>query len=100
MAEQLKEAAAPAAGLTAEDKLRMLLEVTSRISRSLDLREVLDLVMGTLGSLIAYDAAGIYLVECPHHDGEPAADETCVLQTEAVRGYDTEEMAELTLKVG
>ena len=100
MAEQTEAVAAPAAGLTAEDKLRMLLEVTSKISRSLDLREVLDLVMDTLDSLIAYDAAGIYLVECPPRDSEPAAHETCVLKTEAVRGYDIDELVELRLRVG
>ncbi len=40
------------------DKLRMLLDITKTISRSLDLDEVLTLVMDTLGSLIHYDAAG------------------------------------------
>jgi len=54
----------PAAGLTTVDKLRMLLDITKTISRSLDLDEVLNLVMDTLDSLIPYDAAGIYLVKC------------------------------------
>ena len=49
--------------LSTEDKLRMLLDITKTISRSLDLDEVLTLVMDTLGSLIPYDAAGIYLLE-------------------------------------
>jgi hypothetical protein len=49
-------------GLSTVDKLRMLLDITKTISRSLDLDEVLNLVMDTLDSLIPYDAAGIYLV--------------------------------------
>ena len=49
--------------LSVEDKLRLLLDITKTISRSLDLEEVLTLVMDTLGSLIPYDAAGIYLIE-------------------------------------
>ncbi|PYS74088.1 MAG: hypothetical protein DMF69_02845 [Acidobacteria bacterium] len=62
MTEQLKEA--PAQGLTTIDKLRMLLDITNKISRSLDLQEVLNLVMDTLDSLIPYDAAGIFVVQC------------------------------------
>ncbi len=62
MTEQLKDAAAH--GLTTIDKLRMLLDVTKKISRSLDRQEVLNLVMDTLDSVIPYDAAGIFLIEC------------------------------------
>ena len=62
MTEQLKEAAAQ--GLTTTDKLRMLLDITKKISRSLDLQEVLNLVMDTLDSLIPYDAAGIFVLQC------------------------------------
>jgi hypothetical protein len=43
--------------LSTIDKLRMLLDITKKISRSLDLQEVLNLVMDTLDSLIPYDAA-------------------------------------------
>ena len=42
MAEQIKELPLP--GLTTTDKLRMLLDITKKISRSLDLQEVLHLV--------------------------------------------------------
>ena len=45
------------------DKLRLLLDITKTISRSLNLDEVLNLVMDTLDSLIPYDAAGIYLID-------------------------------------
>jgi len=97
MHEQLKEG--PAQGLTTTDKLRMLLDITKKISRSLDLQEVLNLVMGTLDSLIPYDAAGIFVLKC-----DPAAvargEEPCVFEAEAVRGYDIDELSGLHLKLG
>src|SRR5438132_8516747 len=91
-----------AAGLSVVDKLRMLLDITKTISRSLDLQEVLNLVMDTLDSLIPYDAAGIYLVKCsrPLAEWEGGPDETCVFHTEAVRGYDIADLKELRLKMG
>src|SRR6185369_4877813 len=89
-------------GLSTIDKLRMLLDITKTISRSLDLDEVLNLVMDTLDSLIPYDAAGIYLVKCSaplaEWDGKP--DDTCVFHTQAVRGYDIDDLQELHLKMG
>jgi sigma-B regulation protein RsbU (phosphoserine phosphatase) len=98
MAEQLKEA--PAHGLTTIDKLRMLLDITKKISRSLDLQEVLNLVMDTLDSLIPYDAAGIFVVECVDKELLPAGEEPCVFKSEAVRGYDIDELSHLHLKLG
>jgi sigma-B regulation protein RsbU (phosphoserine phosphatase) len=91
-----------AAGLSVVDKLRMLLDITKTISRSLDLDEVLGLVMDTLDSLIPYDAAGIYLVKCsrPFPEWEGGVDETCVFHTQAVRGYDIADLQELSLKMG
>ena len=91
-----------AVGLSVVDKLRMLLDITKRISRSLDRDEVLNLVMDTLDSLIPYDAAGIYLVECsqPLAEREGGPDETCVFHTQAVRGYDIDDLQELGLKMG
>lgn len=90
------------AGLSTIDKLRMLLDITKTISRSLDLDEVLNLVMDTLDSLIPYDAAGIYLVKCsrPLMEWEGQPDETCVFHTQAVRGYDIDDLQELHLKMG
>ena len=90
------------AGLSVVDKLRMLLDITKTISRSLDLDEVLSLVMDTLDSLIPYDAAGIYLVKCerPMVEREGGPDETCVFHTQAVRGYDIADLQELRLKMG
>ena len=90
------------AGLSVVDKLRMLLDITKTISRSLDLDEVLNLVMDTLDSLIPYDAAGIYLVKCsrPLAEWEGPPDETCVFHTQVVRGYDIDDLQELNLKIG
>src|SRR6185369_8814969 len=103
MTEQLKDAATR--GLTTIDKLRMLLDITQKISRSLDLQEVLNLVMDTLDSVIPYDAAGIFLIECVDKDevpeGEaPEGEEPCSFKAEAVRGYDIEELYDLHLKLG
>ena len=76
MSEQLKEAAGPE--LTTIDKLRLLHDITKKISRSLDLQEVLNLVMDTLGSLIPYDAAGIFVLQCRDKDLVPEGEEPCV----------------------
>jgi sigma-B regulation protein RsbU (phosphoserine phosphatase) len=101
MTEQVKEAPAPTAQLTVTDKLRLLLDITKKISRSLDLTEVLNLVMDTLGSLIPYDAAGIYVLRCSRINAPaPQPDQPCVFQTEAVRGYDIDDLVELSLKMG
>jgi len=99
MTEQLKTAA-PAVGLTTIDKLRLLLDITNKISRSLDLQEVLNLVMDTLDSLIPYDAAGIFIVNCEELERNSESDEPCVFEAEAVRGYDIGELTELHLKLG
>jgi sigma-B regulation protein RsbU (phosphoserine phosphatase) len=98
MSEQIKELPMP--GLTTTDKLRMLLDITKKISRSLDLQEVLNLVMDTLDSLIPYDAAGIFLVKCVDESKVAEGEEPCVFQAEAVRGYDIDELTNLHLKLG
>ncbi|HKO97754.1 MAG TPA: GAF domain-containing SpoIIE family protein phosphatase [Pyrinomonadaceae bacterium] len=98
MSEQIKELPLP--GLTTTDKLRMLLDITKKISRSLDLQEVLNLVMDTLDSLIPYDAAGIFVVECFDGGTDGENEEPCVFKAEAVRGYDIEELSNLHLKLG
>lgn len=94
MTEQVREATAP--GLNTIDKLRLLLDITKKISRSLDRQEVLNLVMDTLDSVIPYDAAGIFLIECDKTGDQ----ETCAFKAEAVRGYDIEELYDLHLKLG
>src|ERR1700694_623062 len=91
-----------AAGLSVVDKLRMLLDITKTISRSLDLNEVTNLVMDTLDSLIPYDAAGIYLVKSsqPLPDWDWKTDATFWFQTQVVRGYDIDDLQDLRLKMG
>lgn len=98
MSEQIKAAVAP--GLSTIDKLRMLLDITKTISRSLDLQEVLNLVMDTLDSLIPYDAAGIFLLHCVDKDKVAEGEEPCEFQAEAVRGYDIDELRDVHLKLG
>lgn len=101
MTEQVKEAYAPPTELTVTDKLRMLLDITKKISRSLDLTEVINLVMDTLGSLIPYAAAGIYVLKCSRIDApQSEPEQRCVFRTEAVRGYDIDDLKELSLKMG
>ncbi len=83
--------------LSVVDKLRMLLDITKTISSSLDLDEVLTLVMDTLGSLIHYDAAGIYLIESAAAKGETQY----VFKSKAIRGYSISfELIEPRLKLG
>lgn len=82
--------------LSTVDKLRMLLDITKTISRSLDLDEVLNLVMDTLGSLIPYDAAGIYLIEFSPEDKSPY-----IFKSKVIRGYQISfELIEPRLKLG
>ena len=98
MIEPIEQNSTPDPELSTVDKLRMLLDITKTISRSLDLDEVLTLVMDTLGSLIHYDAAGIYLIESAvQEDGETEY----IFKSKAIRGYQISfEMVEPRLKVG
>lgn len=86
----------PDKSLSTADKLRMLLDITKTISRSLDLDEVLNLVMDTLGSLLPYDAAGIYLIE-----QGPENDSPYIFKSKVIRGYEISfELVEPRLKLG
>jgi sigma-B regulation protein RsbU (phosphoserine phosphatase) len=100
MAEELEKTVAPSARLTETDKLRLLLEITQKISRSLNLEEVLAQVMDTLDPLLPYDAAGIYIIRRQPRAGDAAGGHDIVFHAEAVRGYDIEELMELRLKLG
>ncbi|HMQ05232.1 MAG TPA: SpoIIE family protein phosphatase [Pyrinomonadaceae bacterium] len=87
---------APQHGLTTVDKLRLLLDITNKISRSVDLDEVLNLVMDTLGSLLPYDAAGIYLIEHSEDASNPY-----VFRSKVIRGYEISfELVEPRLRMG
>jgi Serine phosphatase RsbU, regulator of sigma subunit len=82
--------------LSDADKLRMLLEITKTISRSLDLDEVLTLVMDTLDSLLHYDAAGIYLIEHDETGHNPY-----IFKSKTFRGYQISfELVEPRLRMG
>lgn len=94
MPETENHSSTPDTSLRTVDKLRMLLDITKTISRSLDLEEVLNLVMDTLGSLIHYDAAGIYLIEGGN-------DSPYIFKSKVIRGYDISfELVEPRLKLG
>jgi GAF domain-containing protein len=100
MAEETTRTGAPVAALTVTQKLRLLLEITRKISRSLNLEEVLAQVMDTLDSLLPYDAAGIYIIRRDPHTTDGGGTSSLIFHAEAVRGYDIEEMMELRLKLG
>ncbi|HEX8189686.1 MAG TPA: GAF domain-containing SpoIIE family protein phosphatase [Pyrinomonadaceae bacterium] len=99
MSEETSNVGAQATALTMEGKLRLLLEITRKISRSLNLEEVLAQVMDTLDQLLPYDAAGIYIIRRDPHLSEGGT-ASLVFHAEAVRGYDIEELMELRLRLG
>jgi sigma-B regulation protein RsbU (phosphoserine phosphatase) len=99
MAEEIANTSVEPAELSEVAKLRLLLEITKKISRSLNLEEVLAQVMDTLDSLLPYDAAGIYIIRRDMHTSEGGTS-SLVFHAEAVRGYDIEELMELRLKLG
>jgi phosphoserine phosphatase RsbU/P len=100
MVEQLKEVSELNRTLSVTDKLRLLLDITKKISRSLDLQEVINLVMDTLGTLLPYDAAGIYVIQGHKESTEGTATQAAIYRAEAVRGYDIDDLVELRLKMG
>ena len=86
----------PEQKLSTVDKLRKLLDITKTISLSPDLDEVLTLVMDTLGSLIPYSAAGIYLIQSDQKGESPY-----IFKSKTIRGYDISfELVEPRLKMG
>jgi len=94
MIEQIHQSSTPDPQLSTVDKLRMLLDITKTISRTLDLEEVLTLVMDTLGSLVPYHAAGIYLIES-------GGNNDYVFKSKAIRGYEISfDLVEPRLKMG
>lgn len=100
MSDLTRDAVAPLPNLTVTDKLRLLLDITKKISRSLNLEELLNLVMDTLSSLIPFDAAGIYIIRRNRAGEVDAGGNGTIFRAEAVRGYDIEELLELRLKQG
>jgi phosphoserine phosphatase RsbU/P len=93
MIEEIEKTYTPDPKLTTVDKLRMLLDITKTISRSLELDEVLEMVMDTLGSLVPFDAAAIYLID----ENE---DESKYFHTETLRGYELGHLINPSLRFG
>ncbi|MBK7996854.1 MAG: SpoIIE family protein phosphatase [Blastocatellia bacterium] len=50
--------------LPAETKLKLMMDLTRKISSCLDLDQILDHIIDMVRSFIDYDAAGIYIIEC------------------------------------
>ena len=81
------------AAFTVEDKFRLLLEISEKISGTLDLDELLGHLVDTLRSVVHYDAAGIYVIK---RNGEPPMIESMV-----TRGFDGPDVEhDLLLKFG
>ncbi|HMO82171.1 MAG TPA: SpoIIE family protein phosphatase [Pyrinomonadaceae bacterium] len=86
----------PDTKLSTVDKLRMLLDITNKISRSTDLEEVLNLIMDTLSSILPFDAAGIYVIE---QNADP--DNPYIFRSKVIRGYEISfELVEPKLRMG
>jgi sigma-B regulation protein RsbU (phosphoserine phosphatase) len=68
----------------------LLYEVGKRISSSLDLEEVLDLILDCLGEVVAFDAGGIYVVDPDMHE----------IASLAITGYDPGMEDRVQLKFG
>ena len=83
MNDAIEQNSNPDPKLSIEDKLRLLLDITKKISSSINIEEVLNLVMDTLGSLLPYDAAGIYLIEYGDDEGNPY-----IFKSKVIRGYE------------
>jgi serine phosphatase RsbU (regulator of sigma subunit) len=96
MDQQPNQSSTPNTRLSVADKLRMLLDITLKISRSADVEIVLNQVMDTLGSLLPYDAAGIYLIDQIKDDENPY-----VFKSRVIRGYEISfELIEPRLRMG
>jgi serine phosphatase RsbU (regulator of sigma subunit) len=67
----------------------LLLDITKKITSTLDFEEVLDLIVDSLSQLVSYDAAGILLVD----------EKTGTLRQMATRGYDRELLEKFPLKI-
>ena len=59
MPDPLDDGVRPRA-LTAETKYRLLLQIADRVSGTLDLDEILNHLLDTVGEVVPYDAAGVF----------------------------------------
>lgn len=84
---------AGSAELTVEKKFQLLLEISEKISTTLDLDELLGHLIDTARSIVEYDAAGIYVIK---REGDLRLIEGMV-----TRGYDAPNAEhDLLLKLG
>lgn len=67
-----------------------LIEISKQITSTLDVREILELVMDSLNQVVNYSAAGIFLVK---QNGN-------LVYEMVTRGYEQERLDEIKLKVG
>ncbi|MCF7805061.1 MAG: SpoIIE family protein phosphatase [Candidatus Marinimicrobia bacterium] len=67
-----------------------LFEISKKITSTLDVREVLNLVIDSLNKVVNYSAAGIFLVKKGGH----------IVHEMIQRGYDEDKLSEVSLKVG
>lgn len=81
----------PADNLSTETKFQLVQEITRKISTSLDLDEVLSLIIDTVRSFVPYDSAAIYILETNGRDSR--------IRAHVHRGYDMSSMERL-LKMG
>jgi sigma-B regulation protein RsbU (phosphoserine phosphatase) len=81
----------PPDNLSTETKFHLLQEITRKISGSLDLDEVLSLIIDSVKSFVPYDSAAIYVLETNGRDRR--------IRANVHRGYDAEPIERL-LKIG
>jgi len=51
------------AALSAEVKYRLLLDISTRVRRMLDLTELLEQLIDAVRSVVRYDAAGVFVLK-------------------------------------
>jgi len=74
-----------------EIRERMVLcEVGRIITSSLDLQEVLSLIIDALGHVVHYNAAGIFLIDA----------QTQEIEAETIRGYNSQMLSKVRVKIG
>jgi sigma-B regulation protein RsbU (phosphoserine phosphatase) len=81
------------AELTLEQRFQLLLEISEKISATLDLDELLNHLVDTVRSIVSYDAAGIYVIKREY--------EQWVIEGMVTRGYDEKDAEQtILLKLG
>ncbi|MCS6884065.1 MAG: SpoIIE family protein phosphatase [Acidobacteriota bacterium] len=76
---------------TYETRLKLILELSKKISSTLDIDSLLELIMQTTRKFIHYDSAGIYILD-PARPGQ--------IRAHKVKGYDSETYSRFKIGVG